>query len=373
MKITCIQENLNRALSHASRIISLRNNVPILENILISTDQGRLKVSATDLEIGINYWIGVKIDEDGKVALPSRLLSEFISSIKEEKVSIKTTVFDGEIKGEKYSAKIKGMDPEDYPIISDIMDHYLFTVSSKQILSALSQVSFATASDQARPVLSGVYFSYDKEQLKIAATDSFRLAEKSINVTKGEKKTTHFIIPTRAIQEITKLAKEASDNIDFCFDGNQVMINFGSVHLVTRLIDGQYPNYEQIIPSQFETIITLDKEELYTTCKVASIFARESGNSVKIKIEARTENPDQGELSIIGQGVQVGESTNTIPVSLKGKDIEIAFNAKYIIDVLATVQEKEITWKFVSPTSPAVIQVSNHQDYLYLIMPLKNT
>jgi len=378
MKITCIQENLNKALTHSSRIISLRSSLPILDNVLLSTDQGRLKISATDLELGINYWIGAKIEKDGAIAVPSRLLTEFISNIKEEKINIKVEGTEVVIDGEKYNATIKGVSPEDFPTIPDISRDFLFSISSKDFLNAINQVAFAAASDNTRPILSGIFFRIEKDVLKMASTDSYRLAEKKIKVIKSNKSAKSFIIPSRTINEVGKILKDAGEKVEVCFDENQILFNFGSIHLISRLIDGQYPNYEQIIPTEFENEVQVDKQELFNVCKVASLFARESANSIKmsIKPEKLKENDKEkgtsGILSIIGQGVQIGESISKIKVMTKGKEIEISFNAKYILDVLPNIPEKNVEIKFSGSINPCLIKGEGKQDYLYVIMPLRN-
>lgn len=378
MKVTCTQENLNKALLHSSRIISLRSSLPILDNVLLSTDQGRLKISATDLELGINYWIGAKIEKDGAIAVPSRLLTEFISNIKEEKINIKVEGTEVVIDGEKYNATIKGVSPEDFPTIPDISRDFLFSISSKDLLNAINQVVLAAAVDNTRPILSGIYFKIDKDVLKMAATDSYRLAEKKVKVIKSDKSTKSFIVPTRTITEVGKILKDAGEKVDVCFDENQILFNFGSIHLISRLIDGQYPNYEQIIPTEFENEIVVEKQELFNICKVASLFARESANSIKMAIKPDKVKEDKGDkdgmgvLSIVGQGVQIGESVSKIKVKTKGKELEVSFNAKYILDVLPNIPEKNVEVKFSGPINPGLIKGDGKEDYLYVIMPLRN-
>ncbi len=373
MKITCVQENLNKALIGVSRIISLKSSLPILDNILLTTDKGRLKISTTDLELGINYWIGAKIEENGSIAVPSKLITDFISNIKEEKININTTDTDVSIEGEKYSAVVKGVSAEDFPNIPDISGDSIFSVSSKTFAAAIPQVVFSAAMDNTRPVLGGVLFRFDKGGLKMAATDSYRLSEKSIKITKGSNKhSDSFIVPSRTMVEVGKLVKDASEKINVCFDGNQVLFDFGSVHLVSRLIDGDYPNYEQIIPSDFESEIVIDKEEFFNICKVASLFARESANSIKLSVKPAKNKDSQGTLSITGQGTQIGESTSKIPVKMKGGEIEISFNAKYILDVLPNIEEKSIEMRFGGKINPAVIRGEERNDYLYVIMPLRS-
>jgi len=372
MKVTCTQENLNKALIGSARIISLKSSLPILDNVLLSTDQGRLKISATDLELGINCWIGAKIEGDGAVAVPSRLLTDFVSNIKEEKVSLLSSGTDVSVEGEKYSAVVKGVSAEDFPTIPDISKEQIFSVSSKVLASAIPQVVFAAATDSTRPVLSGVLFKFEKDSLKIVATDSYRLSEKTVKITKKPKQVDNFIVPARTIIEVGKLAKDAAEKIEVCFDGNQVLFNFGSVHLISRLIDGQYPNYEQIIPLDSESKIIIEKEEFFNVCKVASLFARESANSIRVSVKPHKNKEGQGTLSIVGQGSQIGESTSKVPVKMEGKEIEISFNAKYILDVLSNIEDKNIEMSFGGKINPGTIKGEGKHDYLYVIMPLRS-
>ena len=372
MKITCIQENLNKALTHSSRIISIKSSLPILDNILLTTDQGRLKISATDLELGINYWVGAKIEKDGAIAIPSRLITEFISNIKEEKINISTEGTDATIAGEKYNAVIKGFSVDDFPSIPDISKEVIFSISSRDFLNAINQVAFSAAADNTRPVLSGIYFKIEKGSLKMAATDSYRLSEKKIKVVNSAKSSYSFIVPSRTINEVGKILKDAGEKVEVCFDENQILFNFGSIHLISRLIDGQYPNYEQIIPAEFESEVIVEKQELFNVCKVASLFARESANSIKVEVKPGKSKEGSGILSITGQGVQVGESVSKIPVKMKGKEIEISFNAKYILDALPNIPEKNVEIKFSGSINPALIQGEGKEDYIYVMMPLRN-
>lgn len=370
MKIICVQENLNKALSHSSRIISLRNSLPILDNILLSTDKGRLKISATDLELGINYWIGAKIEKDGVIAVPSRLITEFISNIKEEKIGIDVEDNNVLVKGEKYKATIKGFGAEDYPLIPDISEKYIFSVNSKDLINAINQVSFAAATDNTRPIFFGIFFKVEKDVLKMAATDSYRLAEKKVKINKESKADHSFIVPSRTINEVGKILKDAGEVVKVCYDENQILFDFGSIHLISRLIEGQYPNYEQIIPDSFESEVKVDKQELFNTCKVASLFAKESANSIKVAV--KPESDGMGKLVITGQGVQIGESVNEIPVKVKGKEIEVSFNAKYILDVLPNISEKSVEIKFSGNASSGLIKGDGKDDYSYVVMPLRN-
>lgn len=370
MKVTCTQENLNKALGHSSRIISLRSSLPILDNVLVSTDQGRLKISATDLELGINYWIGAKIETDGSVAIPSRLITEFISNIKEEKISIKSEGNDVFIEGQKYKATIKGLSADDFPSIPDISEEKIFSINSRDLLNAINQVSFSAAADNTRPIFSGIFFRAEKEGLRMVATDSYRLAEKVVKINKEDKNLKTFIVPTRTINEVGKILKDAGEKVNICFDENQVLFDFGSIHLVSRLIEGQYPNYDPLIPNEFESEVIVDKQELFNVCKVASLFAKESANSIKLGVKITEDG--KGKLLITGQGVQIGESVNEIPVKAKGKDLEISFNAKYILDVLPNIPEKSIEIRFAGSASPGLIQGEGNKDYTYVIMPLKN-
>jgi len=373
MKITCVQENLNKALMGSSRIISLKSSLPILDNVLLSTDQGRLKISATDLELGINYWIGAKIEEEGAVAVPSRLITDFISNIQEEKISIiSSNNTDISIEGKKYKAKIKGVAVDDFPNIPNIKDECIFSISSKLLASAIPQVVFAAAADSTRPILTGVLFKFEKNNLKLVATDSYRLSEKTLKISKGSKAAENFIVPTRTITEIGKLIKDAKDTTEVCFDGNQVLFDFGSIHLVSRLIDGEYPHYEQIIPVDFTSKIIVDKEEFFNVCKVASLFARESANNIRLSLKPEKDKEGQGVLSITGQGVQIGESTSKIDVKMEGKEIEISFNAKYILDVLPNISEKNVEIKFSGAMNPGIIKGEGRGDYIYVIMPLRS-
>jgi len=364
MKITCVKNNLEKAVLAASRVVSTKPTLPILNNLLLSVDGGRLKVSATDLEVGLNYWVGAKIDGIGGVAIPAKLFLDFISNISEEKIDLVVDNFDLKITGKGVEAIIKGFNPEEFPLIPSLKKEPLVIIPTGVFQKNLSEVVFAASIDDARPVLAGVYFNFNQNNLKIVATDSYRLAERKIKIDKKTTKETSFIIPTRVAQELTRLCKDEGE-VKIVFGENQVLFDFGDFYIVSRVIDGQYPNYEQIIPETYSTKAKAKKSELEKAVKLASFFAKEAAGNIKIEVK------NKKGIFVGAQASQIGSNKTQIEAEVEGQDLEILFNAKYILDMLSSSSATEIILEFNGRLSPGVFKPFGDQDYIYIIMPLR--
>lgn len=364
MKISCIQEKLNKGLSLVNRIVSNRGSLPILSNVMLTSDKGRLKISATDLEIGINTWIGAKVEEEGSITVPARLISEFVNTNKDQTINMALNNNDLEIFSEKYKANIKGINASEFPLIPNIKKDIFASIDSQELNTALSEVYFAAAVDETRPVLTGILFKFIGGKLKIAATDSFRLAEKEIIFKDGSKQEKQIIIPQRAAIELIRIISNFSGKIDIYLEENQVLFTFGDTEFTTRLINGSYPDYEQIIPKKHQTEINITKNEFSDAIKMASYFARETANNIKIKTE-------ESKLKISANSPQVGDNVSEINAQITGNACEIAINAKFALDFLNVIKDQNINIKINENNSPVLFSSQEKKGYLYIIMPLR--
>ncbi|MDD3480911.1 MAG: DNA polymerase III subunit beta [Patescibacteria group bacterium] len=364
MKISCLEENLAKGLSTVSRLVATRGTLEILSHILIRAEKGRLLLSATNLEIGINYKVGAKIEEEGSITVPARLFSELINELPEGKLDLKTENNTIYVKSGDYESHIKGLPADEFPLIPKIKEKKSFQATTSDLKSAINLVSFASALDETRPVLSGVYTRLDKNKLVMAATDSYRLAEKEISVNGGDKKI-EVIIPTRSLAELTRVIGDTDENVDVYLDENQVMFETDDFEFTSRLIEGKFPDYKQIIPGGSETKAICESTEFVKVIKVAALFSGESVGSVNLEIKSK------GKISATSSSSQFGDSTAACEAEVEGKDTEIVFNSRYILDVLSNLPSGKISLEVNGKLSPGVLKKEGDKSYLYVIMPLR--
>ena len=367
MKLSCTQENLRKGLNLVSRIVSPKITLPILNNILMETDQGRLKISVTDLEIGINIWVGAKIDEPGKITVPAKIISEFISNCDDKKIELNQNEQKLELKSDKYSVVIQGASADEFPLIPQIKEKPISSISGKILEEAIPQVIIAAAIDETRPVLSGVYFNFSKDKLKMVATDSYRLAEKSIPLEKKVEKNQSVIVPLKAVQEIGRiLGSVASENVKVSVSENQIRFAINEdIEIISRLIDGQFPNYETIFPDKYQTKIKIDFQDLSSALKVASLFAKEAANNINLKIGKGKD------LMIFAAADQVGTSRAKARAEITGEELELSLNSKFVLDGLNAIKRGKINFDFSGKLTPAKLYPQDSKDYFYIVMPLR--
>ena len=365
MKLEVTQENLAKAINSVSKIVSSRSSLPVLGNILIATDSGRLKLSATNLEIGINCWIGAKASEEGAVTVPARLFSEFITSLPSGNIELSSQDSNLLVAAPHVQSTINGISAEEFPLIPQIKTKPALELPVDLIKAALSQVVVAASTDEARPILTGVYIYNEGAKLNIVSTDSYRLAERKITLKKKPETDIKVIIPGRTIQELVRLL-DGEETIVMYVDDNQVMFEVDGIQLTSRLIEGQFPDYRQIIPKQSETVVQVDTAEITRVTKLASLFARENAGSVRLDVKA------EGIIDVVANPSQVGENTSSAECSVEGDDGEISLNARYLTDALAVIGSAKLNLSLSGKLNPCVITpIAEDLDYLHIIMPLR--
>ena len=364
MKLSCTQENLNKGLSIVGKTAKPQATLPVLSNILIKTEKGRLKLSSTDLEIGAICFIGAKIDKEGAITIPAKLLIDYVMMNTDEKINlevVKNTLF---LKSAKYEAKIKGIPASEFPLIPEIKNKPSISFSPNKFNEAINQVLIAPSYDETKPALSGICLKILKKEARFVATDSFRLAEKKITLEQEQKEQT-IIIPSKTMSEVFRIINLISpSSVTLSLTTNQVLFSFDDVQIVSRLIEGNFPDYEAIIPKTTETEITLDVAEFQNTLKMANLFAKESGSNVKLKI-------NQNKLEISANSPLLGENISHLAAQTTGPAAEITFNAKFILDALNVINTTKITLGVTGKLNPGIIKPFGQKDYLYLIMPLQ--
>ncbi len=371
MKLQLTQANLAKALGTVGRIVSTRTSLPVLSNVLLTAENGRLRLAATNLEIGISCWIGCRIDEEGSLTIPARLLSEFVSSLPPGNVDLSSREDTLSIRTSHYSSQINGITADEFPLIPQLGTRPVLKLPAQAFRDALGQVVIAASLDEARPVLAGVYMYIDDGALYIVATDSYRLAEKRLELSDAPDASLRLIVPARTMQELSRILGEGAGELEIYLDENQVMFRVGDIELISRLIEGQFPNYRSIIPNEVETTIELPTAEFARITKVAALFARESAGSVRLEVRA------EGEVSIVSSDSEVGSGTSKAECEVYGEDAEVSLNARYITDALGAIKTNRVQFSIAGKLAPCVLrplaegEAEADEDYLHIVMPLR--
>lgn len=363
MKLQVTQENLNRALNAVARVANARGTLPILANVLVKTSNNRLSISATNLNIAITYFIGAKVSEDGEITVPARLMQDFVSNLPVGVINLELNETKLKVTTDQYKSVVNGVLAEDFPVMPAITKGTKWTIAGDTFKKALQQVVFAASSEEARPVLTAVLLQTCDGQLYMAATDSYRLAEKKLG---ANKESIELLIPASAMQDLLRVLGDGEDEVHITHDDQQVLFQVGDVELVTRLVDGKYPDYGKLIPTSFATSATLKRADLVNVTKVSSLFARESAGSVTIEVDEKS-----GQLSIRSIASQLGENTATAPAKVEGSG-SITLNSRYMLDALNAIQGDEVLFGFNGKLEATLLRDAREESYRHVIMPLKS-
>lgn len=366
MKLTVTQENLNKALQNVSRVASARTPLPILNNILLRVENNRLFLAATNLEIAITQHIGAKVEEEGSITIPAKLLSEFIANLPKVNVSLETNDQHLVIRADHYVSTINGVGSEEFPELPNIDEARAKTLTFEvpTFKRLISQTAVASSNDTTRPMLTGAYFHTLDGQLYIAATDGYRLAERQLQKVKNDISA---IIPVSSLQEVIRVSPDDQDEVILLVDDNQARFRVGDIELTSKLIDAKFVDYRQLIPKKSDITVTLAKDEFVRITKIASLFARESAGGVTIKADTEAKV-----ISIHSIASQLGENTSEATAEVSG-DGSVTLNSRYLLEALNCFDENEITFSFSGKLAPCVL-TANHknQEYQHIIMPLKS-
>lgn len=367
MKLFCSQKDLDSALNIVNKAISPNNTLPVLNNILLKAEGKRLYFSSTNLEIAISCSIPADVRSEGSITVPAKLITSYISLLSDEKVEM--SVMEGlnlAVNSTSSSTKIKCISADEFPLIPKIEKEQEFSIKNSKLYEAITETVFAASLNTSRPVLSGVYlYSKDKE-VRFAATDSYRLAEKTIDIENKPNGDISCIIPARTMMELSKIiSKSGDDEVKVSVSKNQILFLIGDTELISRLIEGKFPDYEKIIPKENKTKLEISTENLSLVLKRVSLFARENNNSVKLSAT------NDGKLTVSSEETKVGEEKAEIAIKIEGDNNKISLNAQYLLDVLTYIGEDKVTFSLNDNVSPAVIRPVKGGDYVYIIMPLK--
>jgi DNA polymerase-3 subunit beta len=356
-----------RDLFTVGRVASGRNTLPILSIVLMKTANNRLSIAATNLDIAITHQIGSKVTQEGAITVPARLMGEFVSSLPSGVIDLEVREHKLHINAGEYTSIINGVTAEEFPVMPAIGKGQNWTIGASELKKALQQVIFAASGDEARPVLTGVYLHSADGKRFMAATDSYRLAEKSLGKQTND---VSLLLPATALQDLLRIVSDSpaggGDEVEVMHDEQQVRFQVGDVELVTRLIEGNYPDYRKLIPQKFATTALLKRAELMNITKVSSLFARESAGSVTIEV-----SDEKQSVSIRAIASQLGENTASAKGTITGSG-DITLNSRYLLEALHALSGEEVTLSFNGKLEPCVLKDTSDPDYLHLIMPLKS-
>lgn len=371
MKIIALQKNLKQGVFVTSSLTGKNANLPILNNIMIQVVKGEIKLLVTDLELGVTNTIRGKIEKEGSFTVDAKILANYINLLPNQKVELEVKDSDLIIESDNYKTKIKGESAEEYPLIPEVTKDYCYEVDIEEFKKALASVVFTVSNDENRLALSGVLFNLEKGQLYLVGTDSYRLGEKKLSLKNvNEEDERRLIVPTKTLQELLRIISgdygdERNDKtIKIYLNENQIAFSFDSVEIVSRLIDEQYPDYRQIIPTNFKTTVSAPREELLRAVKAAAIFSKTGINDVVLDFLK-----DRGEIVVSATSGASGESIINLPAKIEGSDNSITINYKYLLDGLNHISNDQVNIQIVDANSPCLFKGS--EDYVYVVMPIK--
>jgi len=375
MTFISLQENLKQGLAIVSRVVSKNINLPILNNILFKVNKSNIELIATNLEIGITHQVRGKIDSEGEFTVDSKVITDYINLLPSDKVECIQDGMEIKLKCQNYKTKIHVQEASDFPLIPRVDKDNFYSVQVDDLKNALSEVIFAVANNETRLELSGILLSFTKDSLTLVGTDSYRLAEKKLRVKSTyENSDNKVIVPARTLQELIRVLSsfkedeqlENAGEIKICLSENQILFILGSTELVSRLINGSYPDYQQIIPMNYKTRVLINKNELMRAIKASAIFSKAGVNDVALDFKAET-----GQITISSASSQVGESSVELSSEIEGDNNEIIINYRYFLDGLNNIPSDMVKLDLVNSGTPCILRPDKSDDYLYIVMPIR--
>jgi DNA polymerase-3 subunit beta len=373
MKLSCLQENLSRSLAVVGRAVASRATLPITQNVLLSTDQSMLKLSATNLEIAITTWVGAMIEEEGAITVPARLLTEFVNSLPSDRIDLELLSGGGilQLTCARSQARIHGTDAAEFPPIPTVVEGVAAQVAPSVLKSAIARVAFAAATEESRPVLTGVELKLSGDRFTMAAADGFRLAVHQGSLLKPVASEVNIIVPARTLNELNRLLGDQDEPVEVMMTParGQVLFRVPGVELVSQLLQGAFPNYEQLIPQTHQTRVVFDLQQLLRAARTAAIFARDGSNIIRLQILPQGEGG--GKVIISAKSEEVGDNQDEVDTeSVEGVESKIAFNSRYLLEVLAVLERGKVALETATSSSPGVFKPVDSDDYVHVVMPM---
>jgi DNA polymerase III subunit beta len=372
MKVSCLQENLARGLQIVGRGVSSRTTLPILSNVLLRTDSGRLKLTTTNLEIGVNSWVLAKVEDEGGITVPAKLFIDFVNSLPSGQVDLTLNVRTKtlHVSSGPYEANIKGIDAEEFPVIPTVPERPTTRMAQSTMRMIVAEVAFVAATDDSRPVLTGVLTRFEGDEVTLVSADPYRLAVCRAQLMEKVDPPLEVIIPARSLFELARVLSDSDAPVEIAITPNksQVIFHTDDVDLVSRLIEGQFPNYRQVIPGSYSTRIVVERDELLKATKLASYFARDAANIVRLQV-----NPNNGDAPLVvsANAAEIGDNVGRVEATVEGMQTQIAFNARFLSEALGSLSAPEVALELGGPLAPGVLKIVGDDSYLHVVMPLR--
>jgi len=366
MKLSCLQENLAKALGIVTRAVPVKGPLPILSNVLVATENGRIKLAATDLETTIVTYTGGSIEDEGAITVPAKLLKEFVTNLSPSTLAVHLANDILHVTSDKTKSKFNGITAKDYPELPKFSHEGSIEIDPKVFSHAISVVAFASGNDESRPVFTGVYLDVKDGKITIAATDGFRLSEKVIEV-KGQKKDFSVIIPAKTLLEVSRIFSNSEEPIKFGLSEKENMAVFssGDTFIATRVLDGQYPDYKRIIPTETSLAVNFPSADFLEAVKLTNIFAKEGAGPIKLVFDP------EGKIKISSLSGETGEHESNIDAEVEGQLTEVAFSSKYLLDFLNNVKSEKMHFHTNGSLTPCILKSEDHGDFIHIIMPVQ--
>lgn len=375
MKVSCLQENLQRGLGRVSRAVATRTTLPVLSNVWMGTEEGRLKIAATNMEIGVTTWIDASVEEEGVITVDARLLSEFVNTLPAGQVDLNLDPnrLSLTVRAGRDKAAINGIDPQDFPVITAMKDDdFTVTTDAQTLRERIGLVEFAAATDESRPVLAGVLTRFDGDAMMLASADGFRMAvaEGPSGISVEER--LDLIVPARSYRELARLIGDYDEDVTIAVTANraQIIARFGDTEWVSQLIDGTFPDVKQIVPREFATRVDVGRDPLLNAVRRASYFARENNDVIRLAIHSGEDDMTPGSVEVTANAAERGNSESFVDASISGGELQVAFNSRYLADVLGVLKHGNVTLGLNGANQAGVVRPSSGDSYSHVIMPM---
>ncbi len=379
MRISCLQENLSKGLNVVGRAVATRTTLPITNHVLISAEDSRLKLSATNLEVAISCWIGAQIEEEGEIAVPAGLLTDFVISLPSDTISMNVPATEQvmEITCGKSAAHISGQKAEEFPPIPKIGKGINTKIDASILGNAIRQVVFAAATDDSRPVLTGVYAMFSDNKLTLVAADGFRLAIHELVLSSAVKEDVGIIIPARSLRELERILKDQEEPVEITINTQKSQILFRlknkepkrDIEIVSQLIQGTFPDYNQLVPQSHNTRATIDVQGFLRVVRSASVFARDGSGIVRLVMTPEAKS-SPAKIEISARAEEIGDNEGSIEAVIEGEEAKIAFNSKYLMDVFGVLEDKQVILEVETSSSPGVFRPVEENGWIQVVMPM---
>lgn len=376
MEVSILQENLAKGLSIVGKAVESRPTLPVLGNISLETEDARLRLAATNLEMSIICWIGAKVNQPGSITLPAKTFADLVNNLSPERVDLvlNAATQTVNVRCGATNSNIKGIDASEFPLIpqgglGDV------TIPGKVLKEMINQTVFAAAKEDNRPILTGIYTQFDGNVLTMAAADGYRLAVRTAEVEKTFTTPVEMVIPARSLAEVARIISDDDDEVAITLPGERdiVMFHLKNVEISSQLLDGKFPDFGAIIPRKYITSSVMYTQDLLRACQRAEIFARDSANSARIYVKPAKSPGEPGELTVVGRSAERGDNEGMVDASVEGEPLDVSFNIKYLIEVLRVINEERVILESNGAANPGVLRPENRDDFIHVIMPMSVT